>query len=98
MTGMILNPSPVAIVYSGTVQSAPGVSLTAHGVRALTIEGIDSNTPNIIIQARLSSDGSWCTYQNVSSSNPVALVVFPVNFNNVRVINLAPQNTVICQG
>lgn len=98
MTNMVLNPSPVALIYSSTVQSEPGVSLTAHGVRAITVEGVDGNTPNIVVQARLSDDGAWCNYQAISSSQPVSLVVFPVNFNHVRVIGLAPQNKVICQG
>lgn len=98
MTNMVLNPSPVAIIYSSTVQASPGVSLTAHGVRALTVEGISEETPSIVIQARLSDEGAWANYQGFSTANPVALVVFPVNFNHVRVINLGPLCKVICQG
>lgn len=100
MTNVVLNPSPVAIIYDGAkgIQSAAGISLTAHGVRAITIEGIDASTPSIVVQARLSDEGSWANYQGFSTSNPVALVVFPVNFNHVRVIGLGPNNKVICQG
>lgn len=95
---VVLNPSPVALIYGPGVQAAAGISLTAHGVRALTVEGISGATPGIKVQARLSDDGVWADYEAVATSLSVALIVFPVNFNHVRVINLTAANKVICQG
>jgi hypothetical protein len=95
---VILNPSPVALIYAPGVQEDATTSLTAHGARAMTVEGISAATPGIKVQTRLSDDGAWSDYQTLATAAPVVLIVFPVNFNRVRVINLAAANKVICQG
>ena len=97
MNDIILSPKPVGILYDSVTQSAPGVSLTGQGVKALSIDGMTAGA-TITVQVRLSNDGVWADYQAVDASKPVAIVEFGANYNRVRVTGLTAGNVLLAQG
>jgi hypothetical protein len=98
MPDIILNPRPVGTIFSATKSADPTTSLTAVGAKVLSFDGMLPANTAIKIQVRLSDDGAWVSYQDVSPAAPNLVVAFPTIFNRVRVVGLVAGITVVAQG
>lgn len=97
MNDVILSPKPVGILYDSVTQSAPGVSLTGQGVKALQVQGLAA-AQVVTVQVRISDEGLWADYQVLDVSKPVSIIEFGANYNRVRVTGLGVGHVVLAQG
>lgn len=98
MADAILNPRPVATIYNANIQADATTSITAVGAKAISFNGLTADMTGIKVQARLSDDGDWFQYLDVSAAAPSLIITFPTPYNRARVIGLKAGVTVVAQG